>query len=160
MYDERLCLQLARLPCKNRNDWYEIDSDLASLFYRIWRIKRVPSWRNFIADLFHGLGQIKRHHRWQMFMRSKKYKKTKSRKEWDRVWGYLVTHEVLIYFNIFDCGRNLLSRIDVTHERAWMATTKEKYYTMMLENLVDYNDRNNAPFSNEKLRQAVSKVMS
>ena len=29
----------------------------------------------------------------------------------------------------------------------------------MLENLVDYNDRNNTPLSNEKLQQAVSKVM-
>ena len=30
----------------------------------------------------------------------------------------------------------------------------------MFENLVDYNDRNNAPLSNEKLRQAISKVMA
>ena len=30
----------------------------------------------------------------------------------------------------------------------------------MFETLVDYNDRNNAPFSNKKLRQAVCKVMA
>ena len=30
----------------------------------------------------------------------------------------------------------------------------------MLETLADYNDRNNAPFPNEKLLQAVSKVMA
>ena len=41
-----------------------------------------------------------------------------------------------------------------------MATTKEKYYTKMLETQVDYNDRNNVPLSNEKLIQAVSKVMA
>ena len=41
-----------------------------------------------------------------------------------------------------------------------MATTKEKYYTKMLETLVDYNDRNNAPLSNDKLQQAGIKVMS
>ena len=41
-----------------------------------------------------------------------------------------------------------------------MATTKEKYYTNILEALVDYNGRNNAPLSNEKLRQAVIKVMA
>ena len=30
----------------------------------------------------------------------------------------------------------------------------------MLETLVDYNDRNNAPLSNEKIWQAFSKVMA
>ena len=40
-----------------------------------------------------------------------------------------------------------------------MATTKEKYYTKMLETLVDYNDLRNAPLSNEKLPKSVSKVM-
>ena len=41
-----------------------------------------------------------------------------------------------------------------------MATTKDKYYTNMLETLVDYNDCNNAPLSNEDLRKSASKVMS
>ena len=41
-----------------------------------------------------------------------------------------------------------------------MATTKDKYYTKMLETLVDYNDRNNAPLSKEKILQAVSRVMA
>ena len=52
-----------------------------------------------------------------------------------------------------------MNRIDVTYEQACMSTTKEKYYTKMLGTIVDYNDRNNAPLSNDKLRQAVSKVM-
>ena len=72
---------------------------------------------------------------------------------------YSVTDEVLIYFNMFKCGRNILNGLDVTYERACMATTKEKYYTKKLETIVDYNDRNNSPLSNEKLRQAVSKFM-
>ena len=46
------------------------------------------------------------------------------------------------------------------YEQSCMATTKYKYYTKMLETLVDYNDRNNAPFSNENLGQAVSKVVA
>ena len=46
------------------------------------------------------------------------------------------------------------------YERACMATPKDKYYTKMLENLVDYNDHHNAPLSNEKLRQEKSKVMA
>ena len=41
-----------------------------------------------------------------------------------------------------------------------MATPKDKYFEKMSETLVDHNDRHNAPFSNEKLRQAVSKVMA
>ena len=56
--------------------------------------------------------------------------------------------------------KNLLNRLDVTYEQACMATTRDKYYTKMLETLVDYNDRNNAPLSNEKLWQSISKFMS
>ena len=41
-----------------------------------------------------------------------------------------------------------------------MGNTKDKYYTKMLETLVNYNDCNNAPFSNEKIRQAVSRVVA
>ena len=38
---------------------------------------------------------------------------------------YSFTKEVPSYFNIFECGRNLLDRLDVTYERACMATPKE-----------------------------------
>ena len=41
-----------------------------------------------------------------------------------------------------------------------MATPKDKYYTKLLEDLVDYNDRNNAPLSNEKLWQTICTVIS
>ena len=41
-----------------------------------------------------------------------------------------------------------------------MAAPKERYYTKIVETLVDYNDRNNAPFFDEKLLQAVIKVMA
>ena len=37
---------------------------------------------------------------------------------------------------------------------------KRKYYRKMLETLVDYNDRNNAPLSNENLQQAISTVVA
>ena len=36
-----------------------------------------------------------------------------------------------------------------------MATPKDKYYTKLLKTLVDENNRNGAPFSNEKIQQAV-----
>ena len=61
-----------------------------------------------------------------------------------------------IYFNIFECGRNILNRLGVAYEQAYMATMKDKYYSKMLETLVDYNNRNNAPLANEEIRQAVS----
>ena len=32
------------------------------------------------------------------------------------------TKEVKLYFNIFECGRNLLDRLNVTYQRAFMAT--------------------------------------
>ena len=93
-YDESWCPHLAHLPCKNGNDRYETDSDLACLFYVQERIKRGPSWRNSIADLFYGWGKIKGHHFRRMFyggiiiiMHSQKYIQTKRRKEWDRVLG-------------------------------------------------------------------------
>ena len=41
-----------------------------------------------------------------------------------------------------------------------MATKKDKYYTKMLEALVDYDDCNNAPLSNENILQEVSRVMA
>ena len=70
-----------------------------------------------------------------------------------------VTKEVPSYFNIFKCGRNILDRLDVTFERACMATPKDKYYTKLLKNIVNDNNRNGAPLSNENIRQAVIIVM-
>ena len=70
-----------------------------------------------------------------------------------------VTKEVRSYFNIFECGRNLLARLDGTYERACMATPKDKYYTKLLKNLVDDNISNGAPLSNENFQQKASIVM-
>ena len=36
-----------------------------------------------------------------------------------------VNEKLKIYFNIFECGRNILDRIDVTYQRSFMATPKE-----------------------------------
>ena len=64
------------------------------------------------------------------------------------------------YFNILECGMNLLNRLDVTYERACMVTQKEEYYTNTLETIIDHDDCHNVAFSNEKLRQAFSKIMA
>ena len=62
-----------------------------------------------------------------------------------------VTKEVTSYFNIFGCGRNLLDKLEITYERACMATPKDKYYNRLLDTLIDNNNHKGAPFSNEKL---------
>ena len=64
------------------------------------------------------------------------------------------------YFNIFECGKNLLNRLDMIYERAWMATQEYEYYTNMLETIIEHNDRHNVSLSNEKLRQAVRTIMA
>ena len=62
------------------------------------------------------------------------------------------------YFNILECGKNILDRIDVMYQQTFMATPQDKYYTKMLENIVKINNQNSEPFSNEKLQQEVSDV--
>ena len=62
-------------------------------------------------------------------------------------------------FNILECGGNILDRLDVKYERLCMAIPKNKHYNTLLKTLVDYNNHNNAPLSNEKLQQEVGKVM-
>ena len=69
-----------------------------------------------------------------------------------------VTKEVKSYFNIFECGRNLLYQLDVMYQRVFMATSQDKHYTEMLENLIKVNNLKVEPFSNERLRQVVVDV--
>ena len=66
-----------------------------------------------------------------------------------------MTKEVTSYFKIFECGRNLLYRLDVTYQRAFMVTPKDKYYNALLDNLVKDNNLRGEPLSNERLRQSV-----
>ena len=65
-------------------------------------------------------------------MNKQKYAKNESEYEESSV-----TDKLPIYFNIFDCGGNLLNIPDVTYEQSCMSTAKENYCTKMLENLVD-----------------------
>ena len=41
-----------------------------------------------------------------------------------------------ICFNIFECGKNILNNLDATHERACMATSRDRYYTKIYETLI------------------------
>ena len=51
-----------------------------------------------------------------------KQKETKNETEYEES---SVTYEVPSYFNTFECGRNILNRIDMTYELACMATQKK-----------------------------------
>ena len=70
-----------------------------------------------------------------------------------------VTKKMMSYFNIFKCGRNILDRLDVTYQRAFMATPQDKNYNALLNTLVKDNNRKDAPFSHDKILQAVGKIM-
>ena len=72
----------------------------------------------------------------------------------------LVTYEEQIFLNIFKCGKNILNRLEVTYEQACMSTLRYKYHQKILETLVDEDDCNNAPLSNEKFRKERSTVIS
>ena len=63
---------------------------------------------------------------------SQKYTQAKDAKNETEYEEYSVTDEVPSYFNIFECVRNILNRLDVTYEQACMAPAKDKYYTKML----------------------------
>ena len=65
----------------------------------------------------------------------------------------------LIYFNLFECGKNILNRLDATYGRACMATSRDRYYTENFNTLTNYNDRNNTPLSDTNIWEAIGKVM-
>ena len=70
-----------------------------------------------------------------------------------------MTEKVKGYFNIYECGRKLLYRLDVTYQRVYMSTPKDKYYNGLLDTLVKDNNLRGEPFSNQNIQQAVSDVI-
>ena len=145
MYDESWCPQLAQLY---GNKFSVVDR----LFYRRGQIKTNYRQRNLLQNYSADVDKL-----CSTEIDISEYAITEQKDaEYEES---LVTKEVPSYFNIFECGRNLLDRLDVTYEQACMATPKEKYYTKLLKNLVDDNNRNGAPFSNENIQQAVSIVI-
>ena len=72
---------------------------------------------------------------------------------------YPVTYDMPSYYNVFKRGRKLLNILEILYEQACMTYPKEEYYMKILETLFNYNDHNNRPLCNEKIQQAVRKVM-
>ena len=44
-------------------------------------------------------------------------------------------------------------------EQAFMATSRDRYYTEIFNTLTDYNDLKNTPLSNSEIREAIRKFM-
>ena len=80
-----------------------------------------------------------------------------------------VSVKVVSYFNIFECGRNLLDQLDVTYKRAFTASTKpssvptgiyqisparERYYDMC----ADHIKEKNVGMDKDEIRKAISHV--
>ena len=77
-----------------------------------------------------------------------------------------VTGKVTSYFNIFECSRNLLDQLDVTYQRAFMASpvregyytspARERYYEQPTKSLINSNAVSDGNINNYKLNQAVT----
>ena len=71
------------------------------------------------------------------------------------------------YFNIFECGRNLLDQLDVTYQRVFTASpvkqglyqispAQDRYYDMMENNIIETNVRSEGTINDEELRKAIT----
>ena len=75
-----------------------------------------------------------------------------------------VIDKVSSYFNIFECGRNLLDQLDVTYQRAFTASTvqqglyqispaRERYYDIMADHI---EEKNVGTIDKEELCKAIA----
>ena len=73
------------------------------------------------------------------------------------------------YFNIFECGRNLLDQLDVTYQREFMASpvqeglykpsqARERYYDQMAESLIKANIQSDGTINDEELHKATTQL--
>ena len=71
------------------------------------------------------------------------------------------------YFNIFECGRNLLDQLDVTYQRAFMASpvregyyipspARERYYDQLAKSLINLNVGSDGTINNDKCNQEIT----
>ena len=78
-----------------------------------------------------------------------------------------VTEKVTIYFNIFECIKNILDQLEVTYQRAFMESpvregcympspARERYYDQLAKSLINSNVRNDGTINNYKLNQAIN----
>ena len=81
-----------------------------------------------------------------------------------------VTGKVTSYYNIFECGRNILDQLDVTYQRAFMASpvqegyytspARERYYDQLTKYVINSNVRSDGTIKNDKLNQEIIDLKS
>ena len=70
------------------------------------------------------------------------------------------------YFNIFECGRNILDQLDVMYQQAFMAspvqeglyqpyTARDRYYDKMAESLIETKVGSDGTINDEDLHNAI-----
>ena len=75
------------------------------------------------------------------------------------------------YFNIFECGRNLLDQLDVTYQRAFMESpvqeglykpypSRERYYDQIAESLIKAKVGSDGTIINDELHKAITQLKS
>ena len=76
-----------------------------------------------------------------------------------------------IYFNIFECSRNILDQLDVAYQWAFMASqvqeefyqpspARERYYDKMAESLIKAKVKNEGTINNVELHKAITQLKS
>ena len=75
------------------------------------------------------------------------------------------------YFNIFECGRNILDLLDVTYQRVFMESpvqegyyqqspARERYYDQLAKSLINSNVGSDGTINNDKINQAITQYKS
>ena len=74
------------------------------------------------------------------------------------------------YFNIFECGRNLLDQLDITYQRAFIASpvqegyytspARERYYDQLTKCVINSNAISDRTINNDKLNQEITDLKS
>ena len=75
------------------------------------------------------------------------------------------------YFNIFECGRNILDQLDVTYQRALTASpvqqvlyqispARDRYYDMMADHIEETNVGSEVTINKEELRKSITILKS
>ena len=75
------------------------------------------------------------------------------------------------YFNIFECGRNILDQLDVTYQWAFMESqlqegfyqpspARERYYDKMAESLIKTKVRSDGTINNDEIHKAITQLKS
>ena len=73
------------------------------------------------------------------------------------------------YFNIFECGRNLLHQLDVTYQQLFMAKpvqegfyqpspARERYYAKLAKSLIKAKVRIDGTINNDKFNKAITQL--